>query len=337
VVKADGDWLYPPFGACLEDGIIYGRGTLDTKQLTVMELMAMLLVKREKLLLKRPVIFVASADEEGGSNKGMKYLTGLGLIPQGDAISEGGGFVIQQDGRRFRTCAMGEKGSCVMSLAAGAEEEELTLDHTKSTAYKLLESMQPFASYKAEPNICAVMGRFSQVAAPITDQTLMDMWEYGTHAAMVFKNYDLFWSVNDSFKNSTLELNYNFIPGTSRQDIEDLLSKLGKGKVVLQSFEEGYMSDSEGTMADLLAKKSEELDPGTVLLPVLALGRTDGRFLGAGVYGYSPLLEDMPFKEVLKKVHQNNECITVNSLLFGPRVIYESLKEFALKEEINYE
>jgi acetylornithine deacetylase/succinyl-diaminopimelate desuccinylase-like protein len=177
------------------------------------------------------------------------------------------------------------------------------------------------------------MERFFQLTSPITDQTLADLWEYGTSDAINFKNYDISWSAADLFKNSALELTYNFIPGTKRQEIEDLLLKMGKGRV--QSFEEGYMSNLEGALADLLAKKSEELDPKTVLLPILALGRTDGRFLGSGVYGYSPLLDDMPFKEVLKKVHQKNECITVNSLLFGTQVIYKSLKELTSKEEIN--
>ena len=33
---------------------------------------------------------------------------------------------------------------------------------------------------------------------------------------------------------------------------------------------------------------------------MIALGRTDGRFIRHNVYGYSPLLSDVPFSEVLK-------------------------------------
>ena len=43
VVGADeSQWLYPPFEAREVEGYIYGRGAVDTKQLTVMELEAFL-------------------------------------------------------------------------------------------------------------------------------------------------------------------------------------------------------------------------------------------------------------------------------------------------------
>ena len=72
VVPAEAsDWKHPPFGAHVDNGFIYGRGALDTKQLTAMQLMTMLLLKREGLPLSCPVILLATADEEGGSIYGI--------------------------------------------------------------------------------------------------------------------------------------------------------------------------------------------------------------------------------------------------------------------------
>ena len=58
---------------------------------------------------------------------------------------------------------------------------------------------------------------------------------------------------------------------------------------------------------------------------MIALGRTDGRFIRHNVYGYSPLLPDVPFSEVLKMIHGPNERITESSLSFGAEVLYRAI------------
>ena len=59
-------WKFPPFEAQEVDGYIYGRGTVDTKQLTAMELTAFLALKEKEIPLKRDVYFLATSDEESG-------------------------------------------------------------------------------------------------------------------------------------------------------------------------------------------------------------------------------------------------------------------------------
>lgn len=64
------EWTHPVFGAQKADGRIYGRGTLDTKQLTMMELYAFLNLKKQENHLNRDVYFLATIDEEAGSSFG---------------------------------------------------------------------------------------------------------------------------------------------------------------------------------------------------------------------------------------------------------------------------
>ena len=73
VVAADpSQWLYPPFEAFEDEkGFIHGRGAVDTKQLTAMELCAY------EALAKTPgrcrdVYFLATCDEESGSTYGLQ-------------------------------------------------------------------------------------------------------------------------------------------------------------------------------------------------------------------------------------------------------------------------
>jgi acetylornithine deacetylase/succinyl-diaminopimelate desuccinylase-like protein len=59
-------WSEDPFGAKLIDGYIWGRGTIDDKDLVTGALMTMLILKRSSAHLDRDVIFVAESGEEGG-------------------------------------------------------------------------------------------------------------------------------------------------------------------------------------------------------------------------------------------------------------------------------
>ena len=57
-------WRVAPFSAEIVDGSIYGRGALDMKGEGLLQLMTMIMLAREKPVLSRDVIFLATADEE---------------------------------------------------------------------------------------------------------------------------------------------------------------------------------------------------------------------------------------------------------------------------------
>ena len=65
VVTSDAShWKVPPFSGDMKDGYIWGRGAQDMKDEGLAQLVAMVMLKREKIALDRDVIFLAVADEE---------------------------------------------------------------------------------------------------------------------------------------------------------------------------------------------------------------------------------------------------------------------------------
>ena len=68
------EWSVPPFGGVVKDGFVWGRGTLDMKGMTAIEVMALKLLKRNNVKLKGDVILAATADEEAGGVAGAEYL-----------------------------------------------------------------------------------------------------------------------------------------------------------------------------------------------------------------------------------------------------------------------
>jgi acetylornithine deacetylase/succinyl-diaminopimelate desuccinylase-like protein len=86
-------WTHPPFGAVLEGGYIYGRGTVDDKDNVVASLMTMLTLKRLNVPLDRDVIFLAEAGEEGSTRVGIQFMTAqhFPAIEAEYCLAEGGG------------------------------------------------------------------------------------------------------------------------------------------------------------------------------------------------------------------------------------------------------
>ncbi len=111
-------WSRDPFGAELVDGVVWGRGAVDMKNMVAMELAVMLALKRSGAELRRDVIFVAAADEEAGGAHGARGLVAqrpelfadADGRPAAAAINEVGGYSITLGGRRFYTIQVAEKG-----------------------------------------------------------------------------------------------------------------------------------------------------------------------------------------------------------------------------------
>ncbi|MDD2677381.1 MAG: M20/M25/M40 family metallo-hydrolase [Methylacidiphilaceae bacterium] len=75
VVPADASrWKIPPFAAEVQDGFLWGRGTLDMKGLGIQQLMAILALKRAAITPPRSILFLATADEESGGERGIRWM-----------------------------------------------------------------------------------------------------------------------------------------------------------------------------------------------------------------------------------------------------------------------
>ncbi len=67
VVAEGGGWNHDPFGACVEDGVMYGRGTLDDKGPAIAAFYAMKALKECGIVPEKKVRMVLGLDEETGS------------------------------------------------------------------------------------------------------------------------------------------------------------------------------------------------------------------------------------------------------------------------------
>jgi acetylornithine deacetylase/succinyl-diaminopimelate desuccinylase-like protein len=75
-----------------------------------------------------------------------------------------------------------------------------------------------------------------------------------------------------------------------------------------------------------------EVDPGCVVVPFLMAGGTDSRFfrrMGSVCYGFQPLRKENRLDQKPTRLeHGVDERISVENLVFGVSVLYETVKRF---------
>lgn len=348
VVPADAaEWRHPPFSAEEAEGRVWGRGTLDTKHLTAMQLYALAALQGAGTPLNRDIWLVAAADEEMGSHYGVEFLAETEpelFAPGALVISEGGGFPVVAGGRPFLTLTAGEKGLARVKLAAkgqgghpGAPGDALAIVHISKALAALLQAAAAFAPVPADM-YTQIQNAFGGAAPQdIEDAAARDIYHYAGENSAGLRNYRLGQRSNIIPPQVETEVEFKLLPGITAAMLEGFLAQQLAAHPVtwsLASFEPGFQNQPQNMRAfmQLAQKAGAQHGLACEVMPMLALGRTDGRFFGARgaqVYGFSPLLPEDGFARTLKGVHGPNESVGVESFLFGCKVLKDVCLQLA--------
>jgi acetylornithine deacetylase/succinyl-diaminopimelate desuccinylase-like protein len=360
VVPAEADkWTHPPYSADISDGFIWGRGTLDTKELVAMELMIMLMLKRENKKLGRDIIFMANADEENGGHKGAGWMVKQhpDLIRADYAINEGAGFGIEFLGQRFFTCQTAEKGTARFSMRTRGRPGHGSQPHADNAVLKLADAIQKIGANEFPLHATATTRLFLEGVAEKLGKKyesdlmgLLDAQKYS--AAMKRVPIDpsmrsmlyamLHNTVTPTMLNAGTKVNVipsvaeakcdaRLLPGQSSQDLlRELRAIIGKDvEVDFLDDTPGLESDFKTPLFETIKHVMAQHEPNAPVLPYLVVGATDARHvtkLGTKVYGFCPM---MTASTELDRVHAHDERISIDNLLFGTRVLYDVVNEFA--------
>lgn len=348
VVDGDAEkWSRPVFGAELNEGRIWGRGTLDTKQLTMMELYAFLRLKGREEELNRDVWFLATIDEEGGSAWGMEYVKSVRpeLFRDAMVINEGGGFPLHINGQDYMMLTVGEKAVCKVRVwadgsgghasAPGPDQAILTLAAGLERIFAA-EAELTCGSHETQKTMEAIVG-----SRDWDNAVGADIFGYAGQNSLGMRSYRIGERENVIPAHAEAVLECKVLPGTREEEIRDFFERQLAGlnvRYAIESYEPGFESHFDNSrlkelVADLDGAAKRCGFKGRTL-PMLALGRTDGRFFGSEgsmVYGCSPLLPGDSFDVVLPKVHGNDESILEESFVFGCEVLDEIIQKNALR------
>jgi acetylornithine deacetylase/succinyl-diaminopimelate desuccinylase-like protein len=342
VVPADESaWSHPPFGGVMDGGRLFGRGALDTKQLTVMELLALFRL-RETGRAQRDVVLIATVDEEKGSAMGAGLMSKEvpELFRDAVALSEGGGFPLKVNGRDYLTITVGEKACCRIGLSASGQSGHAGAPGADQAVVKLAGAIgKVLEGVERLPQGGAVWEAMAGKIGKSPDNPLaQEFLKYSGNCGVSVPPFKIGAAVNVLPPDARIELEIRPLPGTEQTQIEgwleDWLRDTGVRHEILW-FQPGILCPPDGELFTRISRWVEELSAAggfpSKALPMLALGRTDGRFFASGsrVFGFSPLGPEDAFDRILPMVHGADESVSLSGFEFGCRVFIDLVERLA--------
>jgi acetylornithine deacetylase/succinyl-diaminopimelate desuccinylase-like protein len=310
-------WSQPPFAGLTDaEGTIWGRGALDMKGMTVVELEAMLLLKRLGLPRARDVILLAVADEEV-NNTGMRRLIAERWPSIGctHAINEGGVGIIDGlfPGQVLFPISVGEKGALWLRLSAEGKAGHGSTPLPDEAPDRLLAALERLRAYTPEPQVHeSLKALFERVGAtrsglerlvftrPLLQRTVL--------IRALMKNPLTRAAITDTLHITGLEgahqpnvvpsvasalLDCRLLPGTSPEEmlarVKALAADDGLTYTVLNQFA-AQVSPWDDPVFEALVQAAEAR-PNVVAGPAISVGFTDSIFLrelGVRAYGFVP-------------------------------------------------
>src|SRR5579883_1165233 len=113
-------WTVDPFAGAIKDGYVYGRGAIDFKGGLAVFAEAVMRIARNKIPLKRDIIFMVEADEESQPfNTSWLAQTQWDKMNCEFALNEGGWIMKRADGKvRYVSISTADKTSISLLLTA---------------------------------------------------------------------------------------------------------------------------------------------------------------------------------------------------------------------------
>lgn len=350
-------WEVDPFGGILKDGYLYGRGTLDNKSMGIIETMALLILKRERIPLKRDILCFAAADEETGGEWGVEWaIKNIPVLNEAEyALNEGGSVVLSEKGAALRyEISSGQKVLFQLRLRAKGTSGHGSMPQPDNPNVELVHALERVTKWETPFQILPTVKEYFRKLAPKQPSNEREFFEdiekgmrdpsfskrltsNSIYNAMVRDTISLTLlqgghKVNVIPSESTAALDCRLIPGSSKEDfLREIKKRLGE-KIEVELISESESLPPSPFDTDLfraIQKFAAENDPDCPVVPQLLPGATDSRFLrekGIITYDFCPFRLT---EEDLLKVHGNNERILVENLTFGMKMMIEILKEIA--------
>ncbi|MFI1101832.1 M20/M25/M40 family metallo-hydrolase [Streptomyces melanogenes] len=353
VVPAEpADWEVHPFSGEIRDGVVWGRGAIDMKNMDAMVLAVVRAWARAGIRPRRDIVIAYTADEEASAIDGSGFLADhhRGLF-EGctEGISEAGAFTFHAGpGTALYPIAAGERGTGWLKLTAHGRAGHGSKVNRANAVSRLAAAITRIGEHQwpvrltptvraALAELAAVYGIAADPAAPDFDVDEL-LGKLGPAAALVEA------TVRNSANPTMLEAGYkiNVIPGHAtayvdgrilpggEDEFRDTLDRL-TGPDVDWEFhhkEVALQAPVDSPTYAKLRAAVEEFAPEGRVVPYCMSGGTDAKQfsrLGITGYGFSPLRLPPGF-DYPALFHGVDERVPVDALHFGVRVLDHYLR-----------
>jgi acetylornithine deacetylase/succinyl-diaminopimelate desuccinylase-like protein len=348
-------WTVDPFGGVLEGGYLYGRGALDMKSTGILQLAAVLAIKRARIPLKRDLILLATADEEAGSAFGARFVADQrrGWLDGAEyALSELAGIEHDASYRRpLGIIIISEKTGLPLKLTARSEPGHGSQPWPDTAPHRLVRALNRLLAaerpLRVLPEIQEYFRQLARVLPPAEATGYEDLeasLRNSAFRARFLANRQHAALVRTTFAVNMLKASekINVIPPEAVADI-DCRMLAGDDPAEILAWVRGVLADDRIEVTTVREPKIPNLSPpdtemykaladslrgrmpGAVVAPAILTGFTDNwvfRGLGLQGYGWSPFVLDAG---EYRRIHGNDERVSVENVRAGARAYTEML------------
>jgi acetylornithine deacetylase/succinyl-diaminopimelate desuccinylase-like protein len=342
------DWSVDPFGAEIRDGMIWGRGAVDMKNVDAMILAIVRKWARTGYKPPRNIVLAFFADEEAGMTFGSRWMAAehpevfAGCT---EAISEVGGFsVTVGDGKRLYFVEAAQKGIHWMKLTAAGRAGHGSMMNDENALTALSEAVAKIGRFnwpqRYTETVKILCKKIAQATGkPYDEKDLRPLLkEIGPTARMIGATLqntanptmlEAGYKANVIPGSASAVIDGRFLPGYEDELNETIRSIIGPDITIeTVSRDIALEVNFEGDLVDAMCSAITKHDPEGIPVPYLMSGGTDNKALselGIIGYGFSPLRlpADLDFMALF---HGVDERVPISGLEFGVNVLADFLE-----------
>ncbi len=346
VVPAEAsDWAVHPFSGDVLDGVLWGRGAVDMKDMDAMILAVVRELVRSGRQPARDVVVAFFADEEAGGVFGARWAVEHRrelFAGATEAISEVGGFSVDVAGRRAYLLQTAEKGIDWLRLVADGRAGHGSAVNPENAVTELAAAVARIGAHPWPLRLTPTVQALLRGVADLTglpydpdDEDAVDRLVDALGPARRFVGATLRTTANPTrlaagYKTNvvpgraTAELDVRVLPGDGGQSRETI-ARLAGDRVRVEEIHSDVALETPfgGDLVDAMVGALVAEDPDALVLPYALSAGTDNKSLsrlGVTGYGFAPvrLPADLDFTGLF---HGVDERVPVDALRFGTRVL----------------
>ena len=352
VVQADAkEWRVPPFSGEIVGDEIYGRGAVDMKNEGTIHAMVFLIAAKERLPLKRDLIFLAVADEEVGSTGSAWMIENHPDLLRGAEylITEGGGNLIQPGGGTVYGIGVAEKSPFWLRLVATGRGGHGSMPIADSATHRLARALQRVVDWQTPIRLLPTVeqffhelaqlepesraGKFRNIRRALRDPafvkalTAEEEYNFMLRDTVSLTRLEGSAQTNVIPARATAELDVRLLPGRDPQEfLKEIRRVVADDQIAIQPISPHRTPNSsptDTTLYRIIRETALARNPRAIVVPALNAGYTESqmyRRMGIHCYGFAPV-EITP--EIDSSQHAANERVPVEQIRQGVRTLYE--------------
>ena len=342
------DWTHPPFAAEVHDGMIWGRGAVDMKDMDARILAVVREWGRTGVRPRRDIIVTFFSDEEAGSVHGSHWIAdNRPELFEGatQAVGEVGGFsVTVRDDLRLYPIQTAEKGIRWLRLKATERAGHGSMIHDDNAVTELCDAVARIGRYEWPRRRTKTVDRFLadigeaygiDFESADMDQVRATLGRFAALVGATMQNTANPTMLDAGYKQNVIpdkayaNIDGRVLPGYE-DEFEATIRDLVGDRIEIEMINSDIALEApfDTPMVDLMASVLRKEDPGAQPVPYMISGGTDAKALsGLGIdcYGFSPL--QMPADvDYWSLFHGVDERVSIDGLKFGVRVLDQFLR-----------